>query len=143
MQRFAELLSSGLTVVTIALSSAVVYYWFESTKNIIQKKKKLNSENWFILGVFFGFLGETLDNLYWLLPWTSAFLVLPETEALMNFGVFVNIPVRQGLGTFAAYCHIRAAIKYHNRESEKANKILHYASLGGIAYSSALIIGAD
>lgn len=115
-QHVAELISLGLTVPTLVLSAAVVYYWSAS----IHRAPKTANE-WFITGVVVGFLGAFLDNTYWFLPWTASFLELDAKEELINAGVYFNIFFRQGLGTYAAYCHLKAA----ELSSEKSFKVLN------------------
>jgi len=143
MSKIAELLSSGLTITTIVLSVLVVTLWYKSTQVVVAKAKRgkaLKTEDWFIIGVFIGFAGETLDNLYWLLPWSAAYLNLAVTDTLMQTGVYFNIPLRQGLGIVAAYCHIRSAMQYHNKDDQRANKALLYAAMAGAAYSLILAL---
>lgn len=142
IQKAAELISNGMTVSTIILSSVVIYLWRKSAQDLFVSRKKFTSDNWFIVGVFLGFVAQFFDNLYWLLPWTAKYLGLEEADSLVEFGVFINIPIRQTLGSIAAYCHIRAALQYHDHASNDANKILFCAASIGLAYSVALILAS-
>jgi hypothetical protein len=78
---------------------------------------------WIICGITIGFLGNAVDNLYWLIPWTSHYLEMPFTTNLIEFGVFPNIIFRQLMTTIAAYCHIRAFIAPTLGASRKTRRI--------------------
>ena len=66
-----HILSGGLTVVTILLAIVVMVKWQSATKDALFKRTKLTSVQWLIVGVWFAFLGQTVDNIYWLIAWTS------------------------------------------------------------------------
>lgn len=136
-QKIAILVSNGLTIATIILSLSVVFLWFPAAREAFRErqKKPWESEEWFIIGVFLGFIGEALDNTYWLLPWSAEFLNLPETQALIATGVWVNIPFRQIFSSVAAYCHIRSALSYHKKHDRRADHIVIYAAVAGLIYS--------
>lgn len=119
----ATLISNGLAVPVLFLSLIVIAVWYRpvvaTCKNFIK-----SPEQWFILGVFLGFLGEFLDNFYWTITWALRYLDSSYTELFMNSGVYSNIPFRQILGISAAYCHIRSAIEYKRTKSNNSsNKI--------------------
>lgn len=144
LQKTAELISNGLAIPMILLSFAVVYLWF---KPAVKSAKGFQStpEQWFILGVFSGFLGEFADNIYWTIAWSLAYLELEVAVEVMKAGVFANIPFRQMLGITAAYCHIRSALEY--RKKTKYNGIVNYllilSILLGLIYSIILIIARN
>jgi hypothetical protein len=140
MQKVAELVSLGLSVTTIVLCFSVVIFWSKSAKHAIKKKKR-DPLDWFILGVFFGFIGESFDNLYWIFPWT--FMYLEDeylSSILMSHGVFSNIPFRQIMGSVSAYFHIRAHIEFSKSKDNKHNEILLHAIFIGLLYSIMLIL---
>lgn len=128
----AKLLSNGLALPVLLLSLGVVLVWYEPAKKTISNFIK-TPEQWFILGVFFGFVGEFLDNLYWTVTWTASYLNTEYASSLMKYGVFPNIPFRQGLGIVAAYCHIRSAMEYKKEfnklEKESNKKIIYIINL--------------
>jgi len=133
LQHVAELISLGMTMPTLVLSASVVYFWGASLKS------PRSANEWFITGVVFGFLGSFLDNTYWLFPWTASFFEMEEKEALVNAGVYFNIFFRQGLGIFAAYCHLKAAELHENNRFKFLNKTLVFSSLAGVFYALFMI----
>ena len=141
LQKTAELISNGLALPVILLSIAVVYLWFKPACNSI-KKFAGTPEQWFILGVFIGFLGETVDNIYWTVAWSLQYLGLGAAPVVMEHGVFSNIPFRQIFGIVAAYCHIRSALEYRksSEHSETLNYLLIFSIVLGFIYSIALVI---
>lgn len=130
VQRIAELVSLGMTLPTLVLAGAVVYFWSSSVK-----VPKLAQE-WFILGVVAGFIGSFLDNTYWFIPWTASFLELNQKSMLVDIGVFFNIFFRQGLGIFAAYCHLKAAEIDCAVRMRVLNFLLMGSSIAGVFYCS-------
>lgn len=138
----AELISLAMTLPTIILAVAVVVVWSPAALRAVTKPaKEREGEDWFIVGVVAGFVGGTMDNLYWALPWTATFLESPLGWKLTMTGVFFNIFFRQGLGIVAAYCHLRA---YGASGHSKARLLLAVllggsCVLGGI-YSSVLLL---
>ena len=147
MQDMGELISLGLTVPTVIMAAAVVYIWGPVAWASL-RRNGMDARAWFIVGVAFGFAGETMDNLYWSAPWTAAFLDHPSFPALTEAGVFPNIIFRQGLGCFAAYCHLRAASQSElpshypglGRRYMFANWILAVTFVAGAAWASLLML---
>lgn len=123
-----------MTMPTLILAAIVVKVWGKSVK-----VKPESSHDWFILGVVSGFSGAFLDNLYWLIPWTASFLDLKVSNDLIMYGVFFNIFFRQGLGIFAAYCHLKAANAHGDKLLFNLNKSLVVANILGVIYSLVLI----
>ena len=138
-QQTAELLSLILTIPTIVLAISVVYVWAPSARKFFTYKNK-TGEHWFIVGVALGFIGAAIDNAYWMLPWTAAFLESPTFIGLTEKGVFFNIVFRQGLGIAAAYCHIRAASLSNGNSLRNVNALLVCSSLAGVAYGLLLTL---
>jgi hypothetical protein len=140
IQKVAELISNGLAIPTILLSLLVVFFWFNPAKSSIKSVVK-TSEQWFILGVFIGFLGESLDNIYWTIAWSIQYLSLDIAPLVMEKGVFNNIPFRQVLGIIAAYCHVRSALQFRSEENHIGglHKILAISIFFGFLFSVALI----
>lgn len=101
-----ELQSLALTTPVLILCAFVV---FECLKPL-KKSERGTQMRWILLGIIFGFFGNFVDNLYWMIPWTSNYLNLDFTAKLVNFGVFPNIFFRQFLTALAAYCHLRAFV---------------------------------
>lgn len=132
-----HILSGGLTVMTIFLAVAVLLEWKSSTSDAVLSKEELTSVQWLIVGVWVAFLGQTLDNIYWLIAWTMHYFNAGGEAAtwLFNNGINFNIPFRQALGIFAAYCHLRAAQSITNVTNFKTKNILVVSCLVGVAYS--------
>jgi hypothetical protein len=107
--------------------------WLPSARSAWQKTEK-SGKDWFVIGVAIGFVGAALDNIYWFLPWTAAYLGDPAFQALTNLGVFFNIFFRQGLGICAAYCHLRAAEKSTTNSIQVVNALLVSSHLIGLVY---------
>ena len=125
-----------LTWTTVTFAGLVLLVWGSSAFDAIRKKKK-DAMDWFVLGVFLGFLGAIGDNLYWSIPWSLEFIDHPQADFFMSHGVFPNTIFRQGLGTIAAYCHIRSAIEYgvSNKILPGLNKgFLFFCIFGGLLY---------
>ncbi len=139
LQHIAELLSLGMTFPTVILAGAVVYMWFPSARKAWRKTDK-TGQDWFVMGVAIGFIGVVLDNIYWFMPWTAAYLGNPAFQTLTNAGVFFNIFFRQGLGICAAYCHLRAAEEANTRSLRIVNALLISSNLLGFGYAMLLIL---
>ena len=139
MQEIAELISLGMTFPTVILAIAVVYTWLPSAREAFENNIK-ESQDWFIIGVVIGFIGGILDNIYWFLPWTAAFIGHPAFETLTNAGVFFNVFFRQGCGMAAAYCHLRAAESSIQPGMAGLNRLLVASNLIGLAYAALLIL---
>lgn len=139
MNKAAELLSLFLSVPTIVLCAGVVVLWFSATWSAWTQKERLTAQDWLISGVFVGFCGEAMDNLYWLFPWTASFLHLEITDTLFAHGMYPNILFRQIAGAVAAYCHIRAHFEFKTDPTRKHDSILGYSILGGMMYAGFLI----
>jgi len=136
-----HILSGGLTVVTIFLAIVVMVKWKAAAKDALFKKTELESVQWLIVGVWFAFLGQTLDNFYWLITWTSHYFSTHGalTTWLFENGVFFNIPFRQALGIFAAYCHLKSAQSIELAEDFKLKKILILCCVAGAMFSGWMI----
>lgn len=130
-------MSSGLTVTTIIMSIVVVNHWKRDAVDGARSKEKLTGEQWLIIGVFLGFIGQSLDNSYWLVAWSSHYISETSvyTAWLFKNGVYFNIPFRQTIGTIAAYCHVRAAVQYSRSKSSKLSKTFVTALAFGALYS--------
>ena len=140
LQHVAELLSLGMTFPTVVLAGSVIYMWFPSARKAWQKENK-NGQDWFVMGVAIGFVGAMLDNIYWFMPWTAAYIGHPSFTDLTNAGVFFNVFFRQGLGIAAAYCHLKAAELTSRKRIKFVNSLLIASNFAGVAYALLLILG--
>jgi hypothetical protein len=134
IHHLAEMLSLVMTVPTVILAFAVVYLWLPAARAAANTPER-DANQWFILGVVGGFIGAAMDNLYWFLPWSASFV--GETKAfeeLTSLGVYFNVIFRQGLGIFAAWCHIRAAEMSSIKGVRFVNKLIVFSYVIGILY---------
>lgn len=125
IQTIIELQSIAWTFPLVILSAYIIYECSHSLRHAIRRTddKITPQMGWIICGITIGFLGNAVDNLYWLIPWTSHYLEMPFTTNLIEFGVFPNIIFRQLMTTIAAYCHIRAFIAPTLGASRKTRRI--------------------
>lgn len=141
IQKLAELCSLSLTIPTVVSGVVVVKAWGPPAWAAL-RSGQLTAQGWFVLGVAAGFVGAVLDNLYWALPWTASFLELEAADALMARGVYFNVFSRQILGTFAAYCHLKAAEEHDSIRAGAANQILAYSHVAAVIAAALLIASA-
>ena len=134
IHQLAEMISLIMTIPTVLLAAAVVYLWLPAARAALKEDSR-DAHQWFILGVVGGFLGSAIDNSYWFMPWTASFM--GETAVfgqLTDFGVYFNVFFRQGLGIFAAYCHIKAAEMSSLKNVMLINRLLVASYFVGISY---------
>ena len=137
----AEFVSTLLTVPTIILAAGVIWYWRRDAARSIFKKRKRDSEDWLIAGIFIGFLGAFFDNLYWGAAWSSEVVKSDWKPVLFACGVIANIPFRQLAGILAAYCHLRAFMDMRQGNGvSHLNKILLLSLVCGVAYTVLLLV---
>lgn len=139
IHELTNLMSLGLTIPTITLAIAVVYMWVPAAKDNLLKSTK-DPEDWFIVGVCAGFLGASIHGLYWFTYWLLDYFSISYTTTLREYGPIMNIISRQGLGMFAAYCHIRAAILTKKRNTRVINHLLVTSHLTGFIFVLLLFI---
>ena len=130
----AEMISLIMTIPTVLLAVSVVYLWLPAARKALKADNR-DAHQWFILGVVGGFAGSAIDNAYWFLPWTASFIGEAAIfHQLTEFGVYFNVFFRQGLGIFAAYCHIRAAEMSSIKQVQIINRVMVAAYFIGISY---------
>lgn len=122
IHKFVEVQSLIMSVPTILGAIAVVFLWGRPT--IFQRA---TTRDWIMLGVTISFVGQIGDNVYWGVAWTANFLDSPWASSLFQAGVFSNIPFRQGCGTVAAYCHLRAYCDITKNPRESVRALHEYA----------------
>lgn len=109
LREAVTLLSLALTVPAVMGCIGVILLWKDSAVDALQQQERL-ALHWFILGVTVGFLGSLVDNVYWGIAWTADYLGHSSRDAWFYNGVYPNLIFRQACLSFAAYCHIRAAV---------------------------------
>ena len=122
------------------MAAGVVIYWRKSALDALAGRVSWDSEQWFIVGVFIGFIGQLLDNAYWLIPWGLSYVGSDMAPWFFDHGPIFNIFSRQILGIVSAYCHIRAAVIYSRRGSTKLGRLAVFAFVAGFCYSLLLIL---
>lgn len=135
-KEIGELISLTLTIPTVLLGVAVVIQWWPAASRAARSRKLLTGSEWFIIGVATSFAGSVADNLYWSTAWVESFLYgdITATWAFQN-GAWTNIVFRQGVGIFAAFCHLRAAELAVTPASRFVNRLLV------VAYTSCFVFG--
>ncbi len=134
IHRIAEMISLIMTIPTVLLAVSVVYLWLPAARAALKADSR-DAHQWFILGVVGGFIGSAVDNLYWFMPWTASFMGEAAIFAkLTDSGVYFNVFFRQGLGIFAAYCHIKAAEMSSIKQVQIINRLMVASYFIGISY---------
>lgn len=145
IHQLAELVSLWLSVPAVILSVAVVLVWMPAAHKAMTTAAR-NATQWFAMGVTVGFIGGAIDNLYWMVPWTFHYLEMTEhSSALFNFGVYSNIPFRQICTLLAAYCHIRSALAFTDKDGYDhglnfVNLLFAGSVVAGGLYAGALLL---
>jgi len=136
-----DVVSGGVTVLTILIGMAVVQHWGRAAKRAVTSEQKLTSEQWLIIGVVVAFVGQTLDNVYWLVTWTAHYFDATSllTTTLFENGMLANIPFRQACGIVAAYCHVHAAVMVDRAKEMRFRVFMLVATTVGLAFSLAMI----
>tara|TARA_R110000737_G_scaffold352662_2_gene399635 strand:+ start:734 stop:1186 length:453 start_codon:yes stop_codon:yes gene_type:complete len=140
VKEIGELVSLALTIPTVILGVAVVVQWWPAASLAARSRKLLTGSEWFIVGVALSFAGSVVDNLYWSTAWVESFLYgdITATWAFQN-GAWTNIVFRQGVGIFAAFCHLRAAELATTPSSRFVNRLLVVAYTACFAFGTALL----
>lgn len=134
---FTEAISLALTVPAIILALAVVKIWLPRVFEA-RRRNEMGEVQWLILGVSISFIGASLDNAYWAIPWSLQFMGKPQAEFWFSFGSVPNIFFRQIAGIIAACCHMRSF--YASRKGYKSLEFfLLVTHVMGIFFVLALI----
>lgn len=137
----AELVSLAGTLPTVVLAIFVVYTWGPAAWVAVRKGwPKMNGNDWFIVGVAIGFLGQIADNVFWAIPWTASYLRMESANSAWQIGVFFNIVFRQSMGIMAAYCHLRAAALADEFKVRRVNLIFGIGNLLGALFALVLVL---
>lgn len=113
------------------------------------RRRDRDRSDYLIMGIFVGFVGGALDNLYWAIPWTCEYLQLDATQSWIMNGVYPNIVSRQLCGGIAGYCHVRAALspasdavaklsQFAEQGREMLRRLLIVSLVGGVAFAAGL-----
>ncbi len=138
IENLTQLISLGMIFPSLILAIVVVYTWLPSLISTYKTSNPL-AHDWFFVGVVFGFLGVIVDNIFWIIPWASAYLQDLGLYTLVPYGVTYNIIFRQFCGVIAAYCHLKAAEITSNSKIKYLNNLLIYSNLFGVFYILFLI----
>lgn len=136
-----DVISGGLTVLTILMGVLVLVHWIKPAVTALKSRRKINSEQWLILGVVVAFIGQTLDNSYWLITWTAHYF---DSESILTHWLFdngptVNLPFRQVCGIVAAYCHVYAAVMIDEIKTQKFKMLVMISSIVGVIFSLGMV----
>ena len=110
MHEIASIISITLTFPTIMAAGTVLIRWFPEFKRISSRGgiEKTPRES-LHCGIFFGFLKDFFDNLYWLVPWSLVLINSKNAHIWVMAGVYVNCFVKQGLGLISSRYHLTAS----------------------------------
>lgn len=103
------IVSLALTLPFLVLVGEILVMWYPTVKRSLETRThdKLGD------GIFYGFLANGLDNVYWFIAW-STFLMEPAIGVhLVVGGSAANIIFRQIGGIYAAKQHVDAATDMH------------------------------
>ena len=138
--KLAEFISLILTIPTVVFGAMVVALWGKTAFRLKIGRTKLNSTQWFVLGVTVGFLGSVIDNIYWGIAWGAEFLGHDSASFWFSNGVYSNIPFRQIAGTIAAYCHIKSAVTYRRTSEYKKPSPIKFATMTSLCLMACAIM---
>lgn len=119
---FAETnkLSLSLTVVYGLYILELCRRWWPSVAEVVWTDRyNWSAEDHLASGIFWGFVWNLADNLYWFMAWLAVLMDRPEKEFLLWFGCFANIFFRQCGGIYAVNEHIEAAERLHRGAPRK------------------------
>ena len=141
---YANVVQLGLTVTFLLYYRKLYITWSDSFLSTIGTvdwvrpwRSQLTAEGWLVIGIVFGFTGNTLDNIYWGVTWCAALFHQPTHEHLFTGGPLANLIFRQGFGIWALYCHLRAAKQITETQDYLPNKSYF---LGGFATMGLLLL---
>lgn len=124
----AELITLSMTIPTIVLGLCVLSRWGKPAWAAF-KSRKLDSTEWFVIGVFIAFLGYVLDSLYWCIPLALSIFGIQHSCAAMQELLVYNLMFRQVAGLASAYCHLKAADLSSSRSSRLTNTVVAFSYL--------------
>lgn len=108
------ILSLALTVMFVANAIRVCIIWRKyAAASLITPFRKRTESDWLASGIFLGFFGNIVDNVFWALVWILVLFEMPQEATFFAIGSFMNLIFRQGLGIAAARHHVIAAEQIH------------------------------
>ena len=121
--QLSNITQMGLTVVLLLMIMQLFHVWWPSFQDAMKvaftKGVKWTAEQWLVVGIVIGFLGNMLDNIFWGIVWMFKFVDESTHQALFELGPTFNVVFRQIFGIFAVYCHLFAAMKMSDRDHAK------------------------
>jgi len=130
-----EVLSLGLTPMTVMLSLSVLVIWGGRALQGLFKREKTDLD-WLILGIVISFIGKLGDNMWWGFAWHFAHEGHDQLKDWwFSNGVFSNSMFRQGCGLLSAICHVQAGLT-----SNKLSCIVGVAVIVGLTYALILVL---
>jgi len=122
MQDLVEFFSLTLTVPTLLVGAWVLWIYGPAaiqSLNAWTHGSRPEYHALLIVGIAVGFLGSVLDNAYWGAAWSAEFFDHQSRDDLFKYGVWSNVPFRQGAGILAGSLHVWAQV----RDSESGRKL--------------------
>lgn len=132
-QSSADLVFTSLTVTAVLMSAGVVAAFHRSVIRVI-KLPVFVGRDWLILGIYIGFVGGTVDSLYWLVAWTLVYLDAEIGPVLMRSGSLPNIFSRNLCDIASCYCHL-LGISSHLNTDYSVRKLLFACLISGFMFA--------
>lgn len=143
---FVTLLSLAATVPALMISALVVITWhkefilFRSSKNPTSSQKLIG-------GIYRGFVGSFIDNLWWGFAWTFNYIGLEFwRDVFFAYGVFCNVIFRQGALIWAGWLHIdaendsRETVEEVQRARRRTKRLVISSAIIGVLSVFALML---
>ena len=104
----STVVSLFLTPWTLLMGLLVIYHWGPACIHAI-KNKKMDSNNWLILGITIGFIGSVIDNTYWAYFWQLDLNGNDFSKVIQKYGIIINVVFKQCAGIISGMCHVMSA----------------------------------
>lgn len=127
---FMTLLSLGLTPPAIVASIVTAWKWRHDHTAYMRSENPTAAQT-INAGIFRGFVGAFVDNLWWGFAWSFDYLGMEgPRNFFFTYGVFSNVFFRQIATTWAGSLHIRAEAMSISGEA-RSKAVVNYWKLVG------------
>lgn len=134
--KYAEMCSLILTFLTLQMCIEVLVLWSSEAKKFLDGERAPWA--WVGAAIFLHFLSSFVDNFYWGVAWSNAFIESKYTEFMFANGVFSNIPFRQIGVAASGFCYLRAGYLFQKKHMSGIYHRMFSSILIGIIYVLAL-----
>lgn len=123
---FMVLLSLGLTPPALVASFVTALKWRNEHKAYMRADNPTETQT-INAGIFRGFAGSFVDNLWWGFAWSFDYLGMEgPRNFFFAYGVMSNVFFRQSATIWAATLHLRAEAMSHHLKTERQAARLEY-----------------